>query len=299
MIKIKPGRDVQATINYSRSSTTEKWFIDTISCPNGNKITNAENDPISTTIHDLRGVEHNFSLDKNGFQAIFSPTSVPSNTLLSGGDVLKTVYYPEVEKLLMEVTGADKAVAFDHTIRQSQVNSETWLHRLPVMRAHVDQTPKSAWGRIALHSPEVQSFYRFQIINVWRPIVNIVYDYPLTMADFRSLNLHVDLMPTDLRYPEVWVKDKETYSVKWNRSHAWYYWSCMTPDEVLMAKCYDSASQRLAEAYPLPLERGNRNLYCSESVAGLAPHTAFYDEKASMKGSGRKSIEIRTLVFYK
>jgi cephamycin C biosynthesis protein len=298
--QVSQPRDVTATIFYSTAlpsnSPNEKWFIDTVSNPDGSRKSNFQNNPVVTKIHDLRGRELESGLEITGFQALFSPTAVNAELLLSGNDQIREIYYPEVEKLLKGVTGADRIVFFDHTIRivRPGIPDTDPLHRQPVLRVHVDQTPVSASARVIRHVQPYPSFKRFQIINVWRPIGNIVYDFPLAMADFRSLDLDNDLVPTDLVYP-AWLKDKETYSIKFNPAHRWYYLSHMTPDEVLLLKCYDSESQRLTSVktngYPV-------NQSSLRDIAGLTPHTAFFDEKGATKSIKRQSIEVRALVFH-
>lgn len=67
----------------------------------------------------------------------------------------------------------------------------------------------------------------------------------------------------------------ETYSVKYNPNHRWYYLSNQTPEEVTLIKCYDSEIDR----------------------ARLTPHTAFTDPTSPPDAPQRESIEVRVLVF--
>src|SRR5271154_335969 len=90
-------------------------------------------------IHDIRGHESEFSLDKNGFQVVKSPTAEKD---FKDEEKIQKEYYKEVEDLLKKVTGAHKVVIFDHTIRRSitgQIDKPT--SRGPVGRVHIDQTP--------------------------------------------------------------------------------------------------------------------------------------------------------------
>jgi hypothetical protein len=69
----------------------------------------------------------------------------------------------------------------------------------------------------------------------------------------------------------------ETFYAKYGPEYRWYYASGMTPEEVLLIKCFDSI----------------RNV----ETARRAPHSAFTDPEIRNDVT-RKSIEIRCLVFY-
>lgn len=100
-----------------------------------------------------------------------------------------------------------------------------------------------------------------------------------------------DLVATRLRFP-AWLKDRENFSVKFNPSHRWYYWGSLSPDEVLVFKCFDSASRGLALA-------GGASGPDLTDVAGLCPHTAFLDPAGPVTGRLRTSVELRALLFYR
>lgn len=291
--------ELTATLNYSRpvNNHTNRWYIDTITCPNGTKQSNFENHTVTVPVTDLRGREHLANLDATGFQTVIAPTSFNTEWFLADNNehVIAT-YYKEVESLLLELTGADEIVIFDHTFRKhNPACPETPLQREPVLRVHVDQTPVSSHDRIRYHvKDEHRNFKRFQIINVWRPIQNIVYDYPLAMADFRTVNVAEDLVPTEVRYPP-WLMDRETFAVRYNPMHKWYYWSHMHPDEVLLFKCYDSVSSNLARAKKSYMTVKEK---CLQDVAGFALHTAFLNESDAALNIKRQSIEVRAIVLH-
>lgn len=68
---------------------------------------------------------------------------------------------------------------------------------------------------------------------------------------------------------------QETWGVAANPSHRWYFASQMTPDEVLLIKCYDSKE---------------------DGRARRTPHSAFKTDLD--EGPARESIEVRCLVFW-
>ena len=115
---------------------------------------------------------------------------------------------------------------------------------------------------------------RVQVINVWRPIRGPLRDAPLAMCDGQTVEAN-DLVASDLIYPN---RSGETYSVKYNPNHRWYYIPEMRTDEALLLKCYDSAT---------------------DGRTRFGPHTAFIDPTTPADAAPRESIELRTLVFHR
>ncbi|KAF2095604.1 hypothetical protein NA57DRAFT_44350 [Rhizodiscina lignyota] len=227
--------------------------------------------PREVELNDIRGREYEFNLDSNAFETI---RGVPSEEKdFNDDEHIKRVYYPEVEKLLLEnVPGANRILLFDHTIRRALPNA----HRAPVQRVHIDQTPWSAEERVKFHLPdEAEQLLqnRYRIINVWRPLNGPVVSFPLAVADSSTV-VDEDLVGIEHRYPH---RTGETAMVKNNPNHKWYYWSGMDNDERLLLKCYDSD------------EILGRN--------GRVPHTAFADPRTPEGAPQRESIEVRALVF--
>lgn len=66
--------------------------------------------------------------------------------------------------------------------------------------------------------------------------------------------------------------------------HRFYYIKDMSPDEVLLLKCYDSWGEG---------EPGGK-----KGLAVRTPHTAFEDPATPPDAKPRESIEVRALVFY-
>ncbi|KAJ4372915.1 hypothetical protein N0V83_003206 [Neocucurbitaria cava] len=220
-------------------------------------------------LDDLRGQEHRFTLDNNAFDTYQNVLSKEYE--FKDEERIKSVYYPEVEKLLLDnVQGAKRVLLFDHTIRRPTGN------RNPVTRVHIDQTPYSAAERVKLHLPdEAEELLqgRYRIINVWRPLNGPVMAFPLAVADSQTVQ-DGDLIPIEHRYPD---RNGQTASVQYNPKQKWYYWSGMKNEDRLLLKCFDS----------------------DESVGrwGRVPHTAFENPNTPEGAVGRESIEVRALVF--
>ena len=148
-------------------------------------------------------------------------------------------------------------------------------------------------------------------INVWRPIAHPATDFPLAVIDWRTTSPE-DFLPVDLMYPvrsdsalgdahddrgkerlptpgseaslEGYEARGETLAVAPSPNHKFYYVKDMTPDEVMLLKCFDSRGEGM--------EQGRKGL------AVRTPHTAFEDPATPKDAPGRQSIEVRCLVFY-
>ncbi|KAK4126858.1 hypothetical protein N657DRAFT_640720 [Parathielavia appendiculata] len=226
---------------------------------------------VEVEVTDITGSEDKYTLDSHGFQLVRHESNEKS---FLDEERIKAQYYAEVEQLLKDVTGAVRVFVFDHTIRrQKDPAKPDAAFRGPVRSVHIDQSYSASVERVRYHLPdEAEQLLqkRFQIINVWRPIKTILKD-PLAVADAHSV-AESDLVGAALVYPH---RRGETYVVKPNPNHRWYFKYAQRPDEVTLIKCYDSLS----------------------SVARRIPHSAFVDPAEEDK-EPRESIEVRTLVFY-
>jgi len=270
---------VPTTLNFLSASLKEKPYFHSQPVP-GKPDTNIVTEDQQVNITDLRSLSPEelatFQTDTSGFQ-IYNHVSEEKD--FTDEERIKAVYYPETEELLKTVTGAKRVFIFDHTIRRPTKENtiNTPRNRGPVLRAHVDQTPKAGAERVFLHlgeDAERLSKGRAQIINVWRPIKK-VESTPLAYADYRSVDFNKDLAPTDLIYPH---RVGETFSLRHNPNQRWYYYSNLEPDTVVLLKCYESE--------------------VVDGRARLTPHSAFVDPTSAEDAPHRHSIEVRALVFY-
>lgn len=223
-------------------------------------------------INDGRFSERSATLDRNGF-ALGRQTSKVGD--FSDDDEVRSVYYPEMERLVKQVTGAKEVVVFDHNVRIDG-GVHTSNSRVPVRIVHNDYTEKSGPQRIRnlIGGQRAETLLkgRFAIVNVWRSIAGTVQTAPLGVIDARSMR-RSDLVATDLIYPD---RVGEIYEVAGNPAHRWYYFSHMNEDEVLFIKGYDSKPR----------------------IARFTPHSAFDHPASTPDSPPRRSIEIRSLVFY-
>ena len=213
---------VQADMNYL-APMLERPRNYTFEPPPGVPRSNAVNVAHRVPIHDARPVADRVSLDANGFALVNHRSAVRN---FFDDEEVRRVYYPEVERVVKQATGAYRVHIFDHTTRR----------RVP------DAQDRS--------------------------------DAPLAVCDATTIDL-ADLVPSDLVYPH---RVGETYSVKYNPAHRWFYVPQMRVDEALLLKCSDTKT---------------------DVPARFTPHSAFIDPTASADAPPRESIEVRTLVFHK
>jgi hypothetical protein len=266
---------VKAELNYL-APTGDKPRTYTFEPPAGVPRTTAVNDPHKIVITDARRVLADLALDEEGFGLVHHTSAVRD---FYEDEEVERVYYPEAERLLKDLTGADRVHVFDHTVRRRVPGGEDRsanAPRQPVPRVHVDHTAKSGPQRVRdLLPDEAEELLRgrVQIINLWRPIRGPLRDAPLAVCDAQTVKPE-QLVPSDLVYPH---RVGETYSVTFDPAHRWFYVPEMQTDEVLLLKCYDSKT---------------------DGRARFAPHTAFTDPTTPADAPPRESIELRTLVFH-
>lgn len=279
---------MSATAPATRSSTpvqgTMTFLVDTgekpvtypdQQMPAGARMTGTYEERL-VTLNDGRAIRDRLSLDEQGFILLDNASRVRN---FYNEDELRTVAYLEVEALLRKVTGANKVVIFDHTIRVEDLDKRKERNvRAPVPSVHNDYTDWSAPKRVRdlLPADEAEKRLqgRFLFLNVWRPILGPVESYPLVLCDAHSMGPR-DMVAADHIYDG--GRRGETYRMAFNPSQRWYYFPRMRTDEVVIIKCFDSMTD-------------GRARYSGHGAARLTtPRPA--------GALPRESIEIRTIAF--
>jgi len=266
------SRDVQAILNYNMLTNDKEPYEYFCEPPVSVERTNVERAPRAVVIHDARGKEDTLSLDTTGFQ-FMQHVSAEKNFMDDGA--IKPAYYREIEELLRKETGASRVFIFGHTIRGRPQDLKHHVRRQAVEFVHIDQTYESAVRYVRDHLPEEADTLlkgRVRIINVWRPISHPVAHKPLAFADWRTLDPAHDLVSMRYIFAD---RIGNTFVVRYNPGHRWYFMSDQTPEEVALFKIYDSKEDR----------------------ARLAPHSAFVDKSSPPEAPQRVSIEVRAMVF--
>jgi hypothetical protein len=267
---------VEAELNYLAPMTERPRYYAFEPQP-GEPRSNLTPEPHQMRIHSLRPIADDLGLDVQGFALLEQRSAVRD---FWDDDEVRRVYYPEAERFLAEATGASRIFIFDHLQRRRVAGQEDRSRsgpRQPATRVHVDHTARSGPQRVRdLMGDEAEELLRgrVQVINMWRPIRREpLRDAPLAVCDSRTVDA-ADLVPSDLVYRE---RVGETYSVRYNPAHRWFYTPEMRRDEVLLLKIADTRT---------------------DISARFMPHTAFTDPTTPADAFPRESIELRTLVFH-
>ena len=254
--------------------TGEKLVNETFGPNNIRRRRTGADDLQKMTVRNGRLLAGQLSLEERGFKLVEHKTKVAD---FFDESELKSVYYPEVEELIKRESGAARVVIFDHTLRSGEeAERELRLIREPVLSAHNDYTEWSGPNRVREFLPdEAEELLkrRFAIIQVWRAINQPIQSNPLAVADAQSVAME-DLLVAERRYPH---RVGQTYRLKYNPNHRWFYFPEMRRDEALVFKVYDS-------------EKDGR--------ARFTPHTSFRDPTSAPDAGARQSIEVRAFAFF-
>ncbi|CBQ69418.1 related to 7alpha-cephem-methoxylase P8 chain [Sporisorium reilianum SRZ2] len=292
-LQIPGARKVSAKINYM-SRTVEKPFT-ALYTPKDGILNNHVYDTPTVQITDLNGTtpadreRAGFNTREAGFEIVqgFGLTDTEhawAEHKWEDDKWIESAYYADVDRLFKDKLGVTSTFVFDHTVRKRRPKEqedlpETPDTRKPVAAAHSDQSRWAGENRIRKHLGQetldrvLRGELHAQLINLWRPLRGKAYDWPLAVADSRTVSRGEDGKPKDwivaeLRYP-TWTG--QTLSIYANPQHRWYYKSGLGTDEAILLKCYDSQTET------------------------RTPHTAFEDPTTPKDAEPRWSIEVRVL----
>jgi hypothetical protein len=266
---------LEASLNFLRpmQGRPVSWQYDP---PPGIPQRTGNYDAHAVTIRNARPLAPGLSLDVEGFALLRAPSAFAD---FQDEEAIRSFYYPEVERLLAEVTGASLVINFDHNVRNAAraARGEAGI-RGPVDRTHNDFTSRSGPDRarreLALRGLDAGALLRrrFAIVNLWRPIGRAVEKSPLALCDARTI-ADDDLVATDLLYRD---RIGETFALRHNPAQHWYYFPRISPDEAILIKSYESDPR----------------------AARFSPHAAFDDPTGPPDAPERESVETRALIIY-
>lgn len=217
------------------------------------------------------------TLDAEGFLLVTQPTAVVD---FYDDEQVEAVHHAEVIELLTRLTGASRVEIFDDTRRTSSVARQREKKtRDPASIVHNDYTARSGVKRLRDHYADAPDEAerllerRFAIINVWRSIAGPVLSHPLVLADATSVR-EEDLVAVERRGED---RIGELQVALHRPDQRWYYYPRMQPDEALVFKTFDSAT---------------------DGRTRFTLHSSFEDPSAPAGAPPRESIETRCLVFF-
>ena len=227
--------------------------------------------PRTVTIANARALGE-LSLDREGFLLV-RHQSAPVN--FYDAEEVRRVHYPELARMLRDVTDASKVVIFAHDVRSADKSKQDGDRvREPVSSVHNDYTPRSAPQMVREMLPHDEAEHRlgkrFAEINIWKPIRGPVLDRPLAVCDARSI------APGDLVVTDRYLKH-EVYMMTFNPAQRWFYFPKMLTGETLLIKGFDSTL---------------------DGRARFTAHAAFIDPATPPGAPPRESIEARALLFF-
>ena len=228
-------------------------------------------------VHDARSHLPDTRLDAEGFMLVAQPTAV---TDFHDDEQIEAVHHEEVRTLLTRLTGAARVEIFDDTRRASSLERQRERNiRDPAAIVHNDYTARSGVKRLRDHyadAPEEAERLlarRFAIINVWRSTAGAVLNNPLVLADATTVR-EEDLVAVERRGED---RIGELQVALQHPEQRWYYYPRMQPDEALVFKTFDSAT---------------------DGRTRFTLHSSFDDPSAPAGAAPRESLETRCLVFF-
>ena len=231
-------------------------------------------------VHDARPAAAALSVDREGVVLADHPDGAIGD--FRDEHALRATYHPAVERLVCAITGAVRALVFDHTHRSSAVQRRAADGTdIAVDEAHNDYTERSGPRRVrellaALlpgEDPDRLMRSRHAIFNVWRPINGPVEQWPLAVCDMQSL-ARDDFVDAELHWPH---RTGHVCAVRHRPAQRWLHVPAMRVDEALVFTCYDSA----------------------RSGVRFGAHTAFADPTSRPGARPRESIEVRSIALFR
>uniref|UniRef100_A0A0B7K4N7 Uncharacterized protein n=1 Tax=Bionectria ochroleuca TaxID=29856 RepID=A0A0B7K4N7_BIOOC len=215
-------------------------------------------------IRDGRKHAPEFDLDKTGFELIDVGDHYPSSKF-EDTEWLKQVYYPFIENLVIQRLGAKEARVFEHQLRYRHPGygmpfTRGALHYdPPINQVHVDATQAAGLARFEKAWPKFSPDLlkeRLRIINIWRPLVDAVKEWPLALCDFRSVDLEKDLRATDV-ITRNYIG--ESFAVHYSPDHLWYSILDQRYNEGWMIKILDTKPDAAHSVVHTAIDVGRSN----------------------------------------
>jgi hypothetical protein len=234
-------------------------------------------------ITDARDVDTD--LDREGFVLVHHVSAVSDFDRIQQDPVVDQQYIDEIQELVAHVTGATTVVMLGGG-KKRYGESETeklapLLNAKPARYPHADNTDESSLqlaDTMAAFVPDVdvKGASRWAFYNIWRATTPPPQDFPLAVCDARTLAPDDEVTVKAVTKELSGLIIHDTTSYRYNPAHRWYYFSNMTPDEVIVFKTHDTDPTR----------------------AHRVAHTAFTDPTCPTGVTTRASVEMRALALW-
>ena len=225
-------------------------------------------------IQNARSRGDEISLEDNGFQLFEFQAPIQDFT---DSKLVTDRYHPAIKAKLQEISGADEVFITHHLIRTEDKSD---FNKAYARFLHCDYslaTARSASLNLLRNRQIDTAPYEdadFAWYNTWQPFDHPVEQNPLTVIDASTI-VKEDIV--DYIYGGYGKSSKSSIPM-YNPAHQFYYYSHMTPEEVLLIKQLDTRVD----------------------CANVSPHTSFILPDAATDTLPRRSIEVRMMaVFHK
>lgn len=236
-------------------------------------------DPRAVLIQDARGCSDSPILEREGYQLVSHRSSVVD---FKNSAEVADVHPAEIERLLLQVSGADRVVVNGPGVLrfgEKSAYAGKFNNSLPARFIHVDISDVTAQRFADRFAPlDIgRPIRRFAHYNVWRALSPPPQDIPLAICDARTV-MAADLVEADAVFdvPGTPEWSFEGWVIRYNPVHRWSYFSAMSRDEALVFKTNDSDP---------------REPHC-------VPHSAFDDPSCPAGVPPRGSVEMRGIAYW-
>jgi hypothetical protein len=268
-------RTVEGVVNYSGELVERPRYY---ANDHSRDVLNLEGHTIEIT--DARGAANPPSIEREGFQLVPHKSAVAN---FRDSEETSRVHPAEIERLLLELTGADRVVVTGAAgvlrFGESSPDAGRFNNSYPARFIHIDASTATSASNAERTKPrdEGRKVRRYAHYNVWRVLSPPPQDIPLTVCDARTLTAD-DLIEADAIFDSPGQPEWgfEGWLVRYSPRHRWSYFSNMTRDEALVFKTSDSHPSQ------------PRNV----------PHVAFDDPSCPKGVPTRSSIEMRAVAYW-
>jgi len=269
-------RTVEATLHFLGAMQERPVYSPTVSGG-----TNLILEPHTVRITDARTLTEPPSLDRDGFALVQHSSAVRNRRELRHREHR---YLDEIAELIGRVSGAKEVRPAPRPITRyvNRNDARGSMGTAPALRfVHTDYTDTSArqhfLGQVIDPNEALRRFRRIVVYQAWRCLSQPPQDVPLTLSDAGSVR-HEDTVTAETVVDSDYAAGRslEYTMCRYNPQQRWYYFSCMTPDDVLVFKGHELAAARPGHVF----------------------HSAFDDPSVPSGTPARMSIEARAFAFF-
>lgn len=264
---------VEAVVNYARDTGRVETFH-----ANDLTLDTVQKDPRTVSVRDARHLADAPLLDLNGFALFTMPSGVAD---WRDAERVRAIHPPEIADFIGKLTGADRVVVTGPPILrwgerspEAGTRDNSYAARL----VHSDSYFSAAAHHTQESNPEPQRrIRRCAHHNIWRAFSGPPVDTPLAVCDAQTVS-DTDVIEASAAFDVdgdiVWRLPSMNF--RHNPGHRWFFYSGMTPDEVLVFKRWDT----------------------DPAMARYVPHTAITDPGVGADAVPRASVEMRTIAYW-